>query len=64
MTRKEANIQLLKELEWFIERCPDQRFGQIITNYFLPHYYDRDPFFEESTETLKTVQDLKKQYNA
>lgn len=64
MTRKEANIELLKELEQYIEKCPDQRFGQIIINFFFPKYYVHDPFFEESTETLKTVQDLKKQYNA
>ena len=58
MTRKEANQELLKKLEWFIEKCPDQRFGQIITNFFFPKYNICDPFFEESTETLEKVQNI------
>lgn len=60
MTRQEANKKLLKELEWFIEICPDQRFGQILCNYFFPKYQTTDPFFVEPTDTLTEVDRAKK----
>lgn len=58
MTRKEANLQILEYVKQLIERYPDQRFGQIISNYVLPDYREKDIFFEESTETLNTVKCL------
>lgn len=58
MTRKEANKELLKKLEWFIGRCPEQRFGQILCNYFFPDYRGRDPFYAESEDTLVGVERL------
>lgn len=58
MTRKEANLQILEYVKQLIERYPDQRFGQIISNYVLPEYRERDIFFEESAETLNTVKCL------
>jgi len=60
MTRQEANKKLLKELEWFINSCPDQRFGQILCNYFFPKYQTTDPFFVEPTDTLAEVDRAKK----
>ena len=60
MTRQEANKKLLKELEWFIDSCPDQRFGQILCNYFFPKYQTTDPFFVEPTDTLAEVDRAKK----
>jgi uncharacterized membrane protein YgcG len=53
MTRKEANKEILRILEVLVEAYPDQRFGQIITNYIFPDYREKDPFYEESEQTLK-----------
>lgn len=60
MTRQEANKKLLKELELFIDLYPDQRFGQILCNYFFPKYQTTDPFFVEPTDTLTEVDRAKK----
>ena len=66
MNRQETNIVLLKTLEMLIEKYPDMRFGQILFNFgFIDHVYDKicnvtmikDPFSEESTETLKRVKE-------
>lgn len=56
MTRKEANKEILKELEKLINKYPEQRMGQLLCNYVFPFYRERDIFFEESTDTLKTIQ--------
>lgn len=48
--RQEANKELLSYLTKVIEECPDLRWGQILSNWFLP---EGDPFFEESVDTLK-----------
>lgn len=55
MTRLEANREIVRALEAYIEALPEQRFGQIICNYFLPEYREKDPFFEESTVTLERL---------
>lgn len=88
MTRQEANRKILSilkakyhnilkehfsEIESWIEKFPDGRFGQIICNWICPDYRDDDssietsiimevlfpgdpdPFFEESTVTLKRL---------
>lgn len=60
MARQEANKKLLEELEWFIDSYPDQRFGQILCNYFFPKYQTIDPFFDEPTDTLAEVDRAKK----
>lgn len=54
--RQDANRKILKSLEDLIERCPDQRFGQIIANYIFPDYQEEDIFFEESVDTLNKLQ--------
>lgn len=48
--RQEANMELLNYLAEVIEECPDLRWGQILSNWFLP---EGDPFFEESVDTLQ-----------
>ena len=58
MTRKEANLEILARVEKFVNVCDDQRFGQIIANYILPDYQNRDIFFEESEETLENLKSL------
>ena len=55
MTRLEANREIVRALQAYVEACPEQRFGQIICNYFLPNYREQDPFFEESTVTLERL---------
>lgn len=56
--RQETNRELLKKLGEFIEEYPQQRWGQILFNYgFLPA---GDPFYEESVDTLKRVDNIQK----
>lgn len=55
MTRQQYNKEILAELSKLIDKYPDQRFGQLIANYVLPHYREYDIFFEESKETLQNV---------
>ena len=50
--RQEFNLEILKYLAILVEQLPQQRFGQILSNYVLP---DGDPFYEESVQTLKRV---------
>lgn len=62
MNRQKYNLLILKELEDWIEECPDLRFGQILwTSNIL---YDvsqtdtcvvHDPFFEEPKEIYKRM---------
>lgn len=52
MQRQEANLEILKYLELLIKELPQQRFGQILSNYVLPQ---GDPFYEESVDTLERV---------
>lgn len=54
-SRKEYNKEILTILECLIETMPEQRFGQIICNYIFPNYREVDPFYEESSETLKRL---------
>ncbi len=53
--RQETNKEILKKLAILIEKYPQQRFGQIITNYLFPDYRSHDIFFDESAETLETL---------
>lgn len=60
MTRQQYNKQILDELNRLIDLYPDQRFGQLIANYILPNYRQRNIFFEESKQTLENVLNNKK----
>lgn len=60
MNRQQYNKQILNELSKLIDLYPDQRFGQLIANYILPNYRQRDIFFEESKQTLENVLNNKK----
>lgn len=55
MTRQEANKRILELISLYVEKYPDQRFGQIICNYVFPNYQNADPFFEESSETYMKI---------
>lgn len=61
MTRQEANRKLVSILQAMVEAYPDQRFGQLLCNYFIPEYYEgKDPFFTESEETLSRFKEVHK----
>lgn len=62
--RLSSNIQIVQKLSELIIKYPDQRFGQILINYgFIETETDlktfetvvKDPFYEESIDTLKRV---------
>lgn len=55
--RYEANKKLVEILGMLVDQFPEQRFGQIICNYFLPEYREKDPFFEESVDTLNRLEE-------
>lgn len=61
-----SNLELAEELVKRIRENPQQRFGQILINFkFIEIVNDidnntciiKDPFYEESTDTLKRVKD-------
>lgn len=64
--RLSSNLELAEELVKRISENPQQRFGQILINFkFIEIVNDidsntciiKDPFYEESTDTLKRVKD-------
>lgn len=59
-TRYALNKEILGILTDLVEALPQQRFGQIVANYIFPNYQEKDIFFVESLETLKTLKNLGK----
>lgn len=62
MTRLEANLKILELIKEYLEKNPDQRFGQALVNLQILEEIlvdslkvIRDPWFEESEETLKKL---------
>ena len=62
--RQSANFELVRKLSELVIAYPDLRFGQILVNFGfveqITRHYDgsistKDPFYEESTDTLKRV---------
>lgn len=49
--RQVMNRLILKKLSEMVERYPDQRFGQLISNLCLDHI----PYHEESYVTFSTL---------
>lgn len=61
--RQEANRKLIKVLEKLVEAYPDWRFGQILFNaQFIIRKENsldiKDPFYEESEETLERIKSI------
>lgn len=57
--RKDSNLKLIAELKELVYRHPEQRFGQIICNYFI----DKDEtsfFYEEPEDILQRVMEKNK----
>jgi len=57
--RIDYNRELLGILWELVETFPQMRFGQIICNYVLPEYREKDPFYEESKDTYTRLKLLK-----
>ena len=55
VTRLEANRQILKILDVYVEAYPNQRFNQLLQNLEVVISGQSDQFYEESTETLKRL---------
>ena len=49
--RQTANLEILKILDMIVNRFPQLRFTQILTNLNL----DKDLFYEESVDTLAHI---------
>lgn len=49
--RRTANLEILKILDMIVNRFPEMRFTQILTNLNL----DKDLFYEESVDTLAHI---------
>ena len=49
--RQTANLEILKILDMIVNRFPELRFTQILTNLNL----DKDLFYEESVDTLAHI---------
>ena len=56
MARQDDNRKILRILDKLIDEYPDQRFGQLISNYIFPFYREEDIFFEESSKTLEKIE--------
>ena len=70
MTRKETNLEILRQLAHYVKMNPDQRFGQILRNTGVindtwnPQTQSVDwnnHFNEEPQETLKRIKQTKKE---
>lgn len=55
MTRYQANKQILEKLAKLVEKYPDWRFNQILSNTDVV-LEGQDMFYDESTETLKRLE--------
>lgn len=52
--RQEYNKEIVKILGEMVEKYPDMRFGQILSNFAN---INNDPFYIESKFTLKSLKD-------
>lgn len=52
--RQEYNREIVKILGEMVEKYPDMRFGQILSNFAN---INNDPFYIESKFTLKSLRD-------
>lgn len=55
MTRYQANKQILEQLTMLVEKYPDWRFNQILSNTDVV-LEGNDMFFDESIETLERLE--------
>lgn len=55
MTRYQANKQILEKLAELVEKYPDWRFNQILSNTDVV-LEGQDMFYDESTETLERLE--------
>jgi len=59
MTRREANLEILRLIYEYVYANPEQRFTQILHNMFIVYENDkgglRDEFYLESEDLLERV---------
>lgn len=66
LKRKESNQEIIRILSKIVDENPDLRFGQILGCYVIEYEYDKvnevyttkDPFYEESVDTLKRLKTI------
>jgi hypothetical protein len=56
-SRQTANKKLLRLLEYYIDKYPDARFGQILLSCGFINADDSITFSEEPEDTLKHIKD-------
>lgn len=53
---KKIQNEIIKKLCELVEKCPDQRFGQILYNYYLEYVNDeQDPFYVNDKKSLEIL---------
>ena len=62
LSRRTANKIILAYLDTLVDMYPDQRFGQILSNYVIPDDVT-DLFFPEGEEYIKEIKKYVKGYN-
>lgn len=60
MTRKEANLELLRKLKHYFEMNPEIRFGQALLNLEVIKGDDSKIFYEEPTDALNRMNEQRK----
>lgn len=54
---KKIQNKIIEKLCELIEKCPEQRFGQILYNYYLEYVNDeQDPFYVDDKKTLEILE--------
>lgn len=54
---KKIQNEIIEKLCELIERCPEQRFGQILYNYYLEYIPndEQDPFYVNDKKSLEIL---------
>ena len=53
---KKIQKEIIKKLCELVEKCPDQRFGQMLYNYYLQYVNDeKDPFYVNDKKSLEIL---------
>jgi len=54
---KKNQKEIISQLHKLVDLCPEQRFGQILYNYYLQYCpNDKDPFYVNDKKTLEILE--------
>lgn len=53
---KKIQKEIISQLRKLVDLCPEQRFGQILYNYYLQYCNNKDPFYIRDVKTLEFLQ--------